>query len=50
VIQFAGNRNSREFGRRKKLLKKDLGQGCVKFWARMNVQAFVKTMMKLIVP
>ena len=50
MIHFAGNRNSRGFGRRKKLLKDSLRQGSVKFRARLNVQVFVKTMMKLKVP
>jgi len=49
-MHFAGNRNFRGFGRRKKLLKKSLGQGNVKFRARPNVQGFVKSMMKLMVP
>jgi hypothetical protein len=50
VIKSAGKRNSRGFGRRKKLLKNGLGQRSVKFRARINVQAFVKTIMKLMVP
>ena len=50
MIHFTGNRNSRGFGRRKKLFKNSLGQGSVKFRAKLNEQVFVKSMMKLMVP